>query len=169
MTQKSDPINLHPDVPEVFNSNNSAAVFSPDKFGPDMSSYCAGLFFGLKKGVFSITPSQKDPRGFIELYGGIAEKTYVLHAKEGDIRYRSLACFYSHFSFIADEDFAVSVSPNPFGITMLITDVKTGEILDSSQPELPQSGDDNTFPDFLWHHLEIARKKSNHNKEGRAE
>lgn len=168
-----DRLLLHPEPPEIFGTYGTVSFFKKGIFGPDMTSNLAGMLFGFDHATFVQVPTEQDPRGFVELYGGIAEQEYSLQTDTEILTYKTLACFCTHFSFVLKRQriYAVTVTPSPYGLAMLIMDVHTGEILDSSEPSVPVMGGTSTgFPDFLLSRIKLAEEKLNaNNKEGKAE
>lgn len=161
MKENDTIFNLHPQTPEFFAPRHAVSKHEAGEFGPDLSSNLACTLLGIKKASFLRVSSDKDPRGFVELYEVQPERIFTL---ANNIRYKSLACYYDHFSFIlCDLHAVVTVTPIiDNGLTMLIQDMRTKIILDTSKPNF----DD--FPAFLADRIRRFSKK-NIAKEGKAE
>lgn len=165
MKENDTIFNLHPQTPEYFAPRHAVSKHEDGEFGPDLTSNLACVLLNIKKASFLRVSSDKDPRGFVELYEGQPERIFTL---VNNIRYKSLACYYDHFSFILpdllpDLHAVVTVTPTiDDGLTMLIQDMRTKIILDTSKPHF----DD--FPAFLADRIRRFSKK-NIAKEGKAE
>ena len=117
----------------------------------------AGKIFRLPMPMaYTQVPTEDDPRGYVDLYGGDPETVYEISGNEGElIHYRALTCFYSHISIIletAGGDLSVSVVPDQRGIEICI------DREDGSNPEeikLPPATD---FLMFLYEKSKEERK-----------
>lgn len=108
---------------DVYHPTDRLKAISTDDFGYEPVQHLAKQLFDLpSRCTFTQVATPLDPRGYLDLYGDDPDEVYQLQNGDRKFRYRTLACFFDHISFILEGDIDCILTPEQEGIRLQLID-----------------------------------------------